>query len=77
MRRRTTHRDANVGAVVGQTLRDLAPHKSRTSEYSDAAVGHCPLALANVEANYVTVPEEAHRWKRLLTTASTAAVGAG
>ena len=30
----------SIGAVVGQTLHDLAPHKSRASEHGDTVVGH-------------------------------------
>jgi hypothetical protein len=62
---RTTHRDANVGTVVGQTLHDLATQESRTSEHGDTVVVHVRFP-ADVEANYVTVSEEAHPWKRLL-----------
>jgi hypothetical protein len=39
------HRDAYIGAVVGQPAYDLATQEPRTSEYRDAARGHVPLPL--------------------------------
>ena len=71
---RTTHRDANVGAVVGQTLHDLAPHKSGTAEDGDTVVGHVRFP-ADAEADYLTVSEEAHRWRRLLDAGTYRAAG--
>ena len=70
-----THRDANIGAFAGQTLHDLATQESRTSEHSDAVVGHVRLPLQTSRLTMSRCPRRRIGGSGCLTTASTAAAG--